>query len=65
MEISKEIYFKLVNCNWLKQCGCAESCTYDFDTYQVKSEKEAIKGILSTKWENVCLEEMGNLRGTS
>lgn len=57
MEISKEIYIDLVNCSWFKKCGCVESYPYDFEIYPISTEPEAIKGILSTKWENVCLEE--------
>lgn len=61
MEISKEIYINLVNCSWFKKCGCAEYYTYDFEIYPISTESEAVKGILSTKWENICLEERGNL----
>lgn len=52
---------RLLSCCWLSNCGTNQNCTYSFDVFLVPSLKDALKNISSSKWENVCLEEYGNI----
>ena len=52
---------RLLSCCWLSNCGTNQNCTYSFDVFLVSSLKDALKNISSSKWENVCLEEYGNI----
>lgn len=52
---------RLLSCCWLSNCGTHQNCTYSFDVFLVFSLKDALKNISSSKWENVCLEEYGNI----
>lgn len=61
MDKISNLYKVLLNCEWLKNSGIVDACTYDFIIKPVRNETEAIKGIISIKWENVCLEERGSL----
>jgi len=61
MNIDNALYEKLLNCNWFGNCGTRESIDFGFEVSLVTNEKEMKKNIISLKWENVCLEENGNL----
>ena len=61
MEINKRLYQSLVDCKWFENCGVMDNCTYDFEVYIVKTEKELMKSIQSIAWENTCLEAQGDL----
>jgi hypothetical protein len=61
MDINKVLYERLLNSKWLVNCGTNENTTYDFEVHSVKTEKEMKKYISSIKWENISLEEDGNL----
>lgn len=62
MEIKHEFFKKLLDCKWLENCGNDKDVTYDFEVIQVKKE-EALKRIVSLKWENTCLDAHNDLIG--
>ncbi|WP_313183213.1 hypothetical protein [Lacrimispora sp.] len=61
MEIRSTMVEELVNCKWLQYCGEQQNVQYDFDVLFQKDHTKAIKTIISTDWENICLEERGNI----
>lgn len=61
MEISETLYNKLIECNWLENCGTKRKCQYSFEAYQVMDTHKMLKNIQSIKWENACLDKRGYL----
>lgn len=62
MEIKQEFFQKLLDCKWLENCGSDENIAYDFKVMQV-NKKEALKRIVSLKWQNTCLDAHNDLTG--
>lgn len=52
---------ELLSCKWLQNCGEQQNMPYDFDFSFQEDSREVIKTINSIEWENVCLEESGNI----
>ena len=63
MEIRKAMIDELLNCKWLQNCGEQKDIHYDFDVFFQHDYNKAIRTITSTDWENICLEERGNITG--
>lgn len=61
MEIKKAVIDELINCKWLENCGELNSTKYDFETVFQSDRTKVIKSITSMEWENICLEERGNI----
>lgn len=58
MNLSKEFIDNMLNCPWLQMCGQKEKL--DFAVEYLNSEEKVQKSINSTKWENLCLDQMGD-----
>jgi len=59
MELKKDFLDKIDSCAWFENCGDG---SFDrFEVVVVKDKEKAIKNITSTKWENVYMEQQGNL----
>lgn len=52
---------ELMNCKWLQHCGEEQNAQYDFEVLHQKDHAKAMKTITSIDWENICLEESGNI----
>ena len=58
MVLEKEFIAKVLNCQWLQRCGEIESL--GFDVEYLNSKRDVEKMINSIKWENMCLDRMGD-----
>ena len=58
MNLRKEFIDNMLACPWLKMCGRKEDL--EFDVEYLNREEEVQKSIDSIKWENVCLDRMGD-----
>lgn len=58
MNLGKEFIDNMMTCPWLQMCGQKERL--EFDVEYLNSEEEVQKSINSTKWENLCLDQMGD-----
>ncbi len=58
MNLEKEFINRMLSCDWLMKCGMKD--TFEFDVYYLDSVNEVAEHINSLKWENVCLDQMGD-----
>lgn len=58
MEIKESFIKKILECEWLRNCG--SEFDLGFEVEYIKSRSKAEKLIKSMKWENVCLETGGD-----
>ena len=61
MYTADQLYNKLMDCPWLKRCGIPEARLFSFSTIWIQDVDEITKAITSMEWENICLEEHGNI----
>ena len=45
--INQELYQKLLDCNWFKNCGTDRDISYNFEVRLTSDSKKMIKGIQS------------------
>ena len=57
MILEKEFVETILNCQWLQKCGQIDSFGFDVEYL---SKRDVEKNINSTKWENICLDRMGD-----
>lgn len=61
MEIKETMVNELVKCEWLQYCGEQQRTQYDFDVLFYQNATKAMDTITTIKWENICLNESGNI----
>lgn len=59
MKLRDDFIKKIIDCNWFDMCGIKEE--FHFPVEYINRTKEIEKNINSIKWENKCLDEIGNL----
>lgn len=59
MKIEEKFIKQVMECNWLKNCG--KEGDFGFEVEYIKSQSKVKKLINGIKWENICLEECGDL----
>lgn len=57
MHLKKEFIDKMLKCSWLHMCGEKDALPFDVEYLD---SKKVEKSINSTKWENMCLDRMGD-----
>jgi len=60
MNYNEKLFKDLLACDWLSNCGHGD-IAYDFGVKSAKNAEIMKKNITSLKWENMCLDENGNL----
>lgn len=58
MILKREFIEEILNCQWLQRCG--EKDSFKFDVEYLDSKSDIEKNINSAKWENLCLDRMGD-----
>ena len=61
MYTADQLYNQLIDCPWLKRCGIPEASLFPFPATWIQDVDEITKAITSIEWENICLEEHGNI----
>ncbi len=56
--LRKEFIETIFNCQWLQRCGQTDNL--EFDVEYLKNIRDVERNINSTKWENLCLDRMGD-----
>ena len=61
MYTADQLYNQLIDCPWLKRCGISEASLFPFPAAWIQDVDEITRAITSIEWENICLEEHGNI----